>query len=193
MRWDKYLVAITFAVCSCSSNGTKDNICVETTDSTQHKVENVSRLRKRYYSEYMKPALKKELIMEMSISPKYVTKWLDLTLEEALEKAKVENKLIFINCHTTTCTPCRNMEKYIFPQKECGDYFNKKYVCISKYMDKEEGRAINEKYGIQIYPTYLILNTDGTEVCKVLGAVMDAKKFIKKIEAAIAKSNTLNK
>lgn len=194
MRLNKYLVAIAFAICSCNSNVTEDNVCGETADSTrQTKQKSVSRFWRGYHSRYMKPEQQKELMAEMSIDPKYVTKFQDITLEEALEKAKAEGKRVFINCHTETCGPCRMMEKNVFPQKECGDYFNKNYVCISKDMEKGEGSTINDKYGIEIYPTYLILNPDGTEVCKVIGAVKDAKKFIKRIEDTILLSGTQTK
>ncbi len=195
MRLEKYLVAITFAICSCNGNVTEDNICRETIDSTRQTTQKsvVSRFWRGYHSRYMKPELEKELMTEMSIDPRYVTRFYDITLEEALEKAKAEGKRVFINCHTETCGPCRMMEKNVFPRKECGDYFNKNYVCISKDMEKGEGSTINDKYEIEIYPTYLILNSDGTEICKVIGAVKDAKKFIEKIEETIANSNTQNK
>ena len=40
------------------------------------------------------------------------TIFFDLTLEEALKKAKAENKFVLINFHSTYCAPCKKMKKY---------------------------------------------------------------------------------
>ena len=192
MRINKYLVIIAVAMCSCSNQGITEEITERGSDSIKKSTQqSIGRNWRRYYSRYMKPEVKKELIREMSINPKYVTKFQELTLQEALDKAAAEGKKVFINCHTENCGPCRMMEKNIFPRKECGDYFNANFVCISMDLEKGEGVSIRDKYGIQIYPTYLILNPDGTDICQVMGAVNDAKKFINKIqEAIIAKENS---
>ena len=48
----------------------------------------------------------------------------DITFEEALKQAKSENKLVFMDCYTSWCGPCKNMADKVFPQKAAGDYFN---------------------------------------------------------------------
>lgn len=35
------------------------------------------------------------------------------TFEEALAKANKENKLLFVDCYTTWCGPCKQMDKYV--------------------------------------------------------------------------------
>lgn len=60
----------------------------------------------------------------------------ELTLKEACAKAKAENKLVFIDCYTDWCGPCRLMTEEIFPMKEMGDYFNPKYICIKANAEK---------------------------------------------------------
>ena len=47
----------------------------------------------------------------------------DITFEEALKQAKSENKLVFMDCYTSWCGPCKNMADKVFPQKAAGDYF----------------------------------------------------------------------
>ena len=46
------------------------------------------------------------------------------SLKDAKAKAKKENKLIFIDCYTTWCGPCKNMSKKTFVNKEVGEYYN---------------------------------------------------------------------
>ena len=36
-------------------------------------------------------------------------KFEDLTFKEALAKAKAENKLVFMDCYTSWCGPCKKM------------------------------------------------------------------------------------
>ena len=64
-----------------------------------------------------------------------------LSFKEALDKAQAENKLVFVDCYTSWCGPCRNMTEHIFPQEKVGDYFNSKFVCV-KY-DMEKGKGLN--------------------------------------------------
>ena len=40
-----------------------------------------------------------------------------LTLEEALIKAKTENKYVFVDCYTTWCGPCKRMTEFVFPSE----------------------------------------------------------------------------
>ena len=106
----------------------------------------------------------------------------ELTLKEACAKAKAENKLVFIDCYTDWCGPCRLMTEEIFPMKEMGDYFNPKYICIKANAEKgEEGPAIKEKFGIKAYPTFVILNNDGNLIHMFAGGVLGLE-FIDKVE-----------
>ena len=57
------------------------------------------------------------------------------TWEEALQKAKEENKLIFMDCYSTWCGPCAQMVRKIFPIKEVGDFYNKNFICLKRNME----------------------------------------------------------
>ena len=65
------------------------------------------------------------------------TNFRSLTLDEAIQAAKSENKLVFIDFYTTWCGPCKMMMKNVFPQPKVGEYFNNKYVCIKLDAEKE--------------------------------------------------------
>ena len=63
-----------------------------------------------------------------------------------LQQAKQENKLIFVDCYTSWCGPCKQLATEIFPQKIVGDFMNSKFVNVKYDMEKEEGLTFNQKY-----------------------------------------------
>lgn len=113
-------------------------------------------------------------------------KWEQGTFQEALDKAAANKKganLVFLDCYTTWCGPCKNMANNVFPTKEAGDYFNKYFVNIKIDMEKGEGIELAKKYSVSAYPTFLILETTGAEVGRVVGGG-GLNDFIKQIENA---------
>lgn len=82
--------------------------------------------------------------------------------KEALQQAKKEGKMIFMDCYADWCGPCFNMAKNIFTQKEVGDFFNKHFICMKCNMEKgEEGKALQKKFDVVAYPTYLFITNEG--------------------------------
>jgi thioredoxin-related protein len=106
------------------------------------------------------------------------------TFKEALAKAKKENKLVFMDCYTTWCGPCKYLAKTIFPQKEVGDYFNKNFVNVKMDMEKGEGIELCKKYGVSSFPTLLFIDVNGNAVHKLVGG-MPAEDLIKGGKAAL--------
>lgn len=91
-----------------------------------------------------------------------------LSLEEALAKASIEKKLVFIDFYTTWCAPCKTMTKLIFPLPEVGEVYNKEFVNIKLDAEKE-GLKAAKKYNVQSYPTLLFLDSQGNVVFKETG------------------------
>ena len=69
-----------------------------------------------------------------------------IPFQQALDKARAEGKLVFIDCFTQTCAPCKRMARDIFPLKECGDYFNPRFISLAHDMEAGEGVEIAKKY-----------------------------------------------
>ena len=94
-----------------------------------------------------------------------------LSFKEALDKAQAENKLVFVDCYTSWCGPCRNMTEHIFPQEKVGDYFNSKFVCVKYDMEKGEGKELNKRYKANIigFPTLLLIDKKGKVVHQMAG------------------------
>ena len=101
----------------------------------------------------------------------------DSLLSDALAQSKKEGKLVFIDCYTTWCGPCKYLTKDIFPQKEVGDFYNSHFINLSFDMEKGEGLKIRKLYGVRAYPTLLFLNAEGETVHVGIGS-MPAEAFI---------------
>lgn len=116
----------------------------------------------------------------------------DLAFEEALAKAKKENKYVFMDCYTYWCAPCKSMRDNIFPKSKCGDYFNPKFICVEYDFAQPEYKHLGEKYGITAYPTYLILRPDGTVYHKIVGGKGTAEEFIEMVKRGMNKKYSLS-
>ena len=63
----------------------------------------------------------------------------DLTFGQALEQARTENKLVFMDCYTSWCGPCKNMLKNVFTLPEAGEFMYAHFVCVKYDMEQGEG------------------------------------------------------
>ena len=119
------------------------------------------------------------------------TNFQNLVLDKALDKAKGEGKMVFVDCYTSWCGPCKMMAEEILPLKEVGEYMNEKFVCVKYDMEKWEGPEIAKKYGVSSYPTFLLLNTDGSLKDRVVGASFSGEEFVYKMKLAIGDISTV--
>lgn len=119
------------------------------------------------------------------------TNFEDLTLDEALAKAKSENKMVFLDAYTSWCGPCAFMANTIFPQKEMGDFMTPLFVCVKKDMEEGEGVEIAKRYGISAYPTFLLLTPDGKVRHKLVGGSETAAKFIERVKRGLNEETAL--
>lgn len=111
-------------------------------------------------------------------------KWEQGTLQQAIDKAAKEKKLVFVDCYAVWCGPCKQMSNVEFKKPEAGAYFNKNFVNIAIDMEKGEGVEIAKKYGIKAYPTFLVIDGSG----KLLGTIVggdEIKDFIPKVKAVV--------
>ena len=97
------------------------------------------------------------------------------TWEEALEQAKQEEKLLFVDAYTTWCGPCKKMSSTVFPQQEVGDYYNENFISIKLDMEKENGMRFGLKYPVSAYPTMFYIAGDG-EVVHVVAVAREADR-----------------
>ncbi len=97
----------------------------------------------------------------------------ELTWTQIKEKAKKENKYIFLDGFTTWCAPCKIMANNISPQPAVADFFNYNFFNVKVQFDVakndneevkscyKDAKIIQYTYKVNGYPTYLFFNPQG--------------------------------
>jgi thioredoxin-related protein len=120
----------------------------------------------------------------------------NLSWQQIQAKAKAEHKMIFMDCFTTWCGPCRYMSSTIFPQKVVADLMNEKFINVKVQLDTTDadneavkswyqtGHDLAAKYDIRAYPTYLFFDENGKAVQRLVGSTQTGEEFVKRVNTA---------
>lgn len=112
------------------------------------------------------------------------------------EKAKLENKFIFIDCYATWCGPCKAMEKNVYPMPEVGRFMNDNFISIKVQMDRTEydneevkkwyadAKMIDSIFSVKVLPTFIYFSPEGIPLHKAVG-YRNIREFIKESENAL--------
>src|SRR5574343_1372641 len=73
------------------------------------------------------------------------------TWEEALQKAKAEKKLIFLDAYASWCGPCKMMKRRTFSDPKVGEQFNKYFISVAIDMEQGEGPELARKFQVDSY------------------------------------------
>lgn len=75
---------------------------------------------------------------------------------------------------------CRRLTREVYPNEEFIK-FSRNQVFMRVFQDQDpEGARLARKFRIEGVPTILVLNSDGEEVDRILGA-MDVQEYIKEL------------
>lgn len=122
------------------------------------------------------------LLAAVSLMPAMAqTDFRHITYDEALQAAKSEGKLVFIDFYTQWCGPCKRMASKVFPSQEVGDYMNANFVCIKIDAEAEEGTALAKQFEVKAYPTFVVVTPEGKATGSFAG-YKEGSDFIAKIE-----------
>ncbi|MEG0517833.1 MAG: thioredoxin family protein [Bacteroidales bacterium] len=116
-------------------------------------------------------------------------KWEEGTFAQALAKANKQNKQIFLDCYTSWCGPCKHMANNVFTLPEAGKFFNSTFVNVKIDMEKGEGIDLCKKLGVKAFPTFLVLDSQGNEVGRIVGGA-ELQEFIGKVKIAMSVENS---
>lgn len=110
------------------------------------------------------------------------------TWTEALEKAKQEEKIIFVDAFASWCGPCKRMASQTFPDPDAGSFFNANFINMKIDMEKPENEEFAGKYPVSSYPTLMFIDATGKVVLKDVGA-KNVEQLIQTGQKALGKSD----
>ena len=86
-----------------------------------------------------------------------------------LQKAKTQNKVIFVDAYTTWCGPCKTMAKEVFTDSTVAKLYNDHFINTQIDAERGEGTTFARKYRIRAYPSLLFIDGDGEVVHRATG------------------------
>lgn len=92
--------------------------------------------------------------------------WLD-NLDDALKQAESEKKLVLVDFTATWCGWCTKLKEEVFSKDEFTQYVADKFVLVA--IDADKNKELVDKYGVQGFPTIMVLDGEGKEVHKIVG------------------------
>lgn len=92
-------------------------------------------------------------------------------LSQILDEAKGTKKLIYLDISASWCVPCQIMKRDVYANIDLALWFNQN--CISHLVDveKEEGPDLGTIFGVNKFPTMLILDEKGRVIARNEGAL----------------------
>ena len=92
--------------------------------------------------------------------------------KQIVKKAKKEKKLIFVDCYTSWCGPCKMLANNVFTKDEVADYFNQTFVNAKYDMEKDEdGIILKTQFGVKAFPTLVFVDPATQQVVhRMVGA-----------------------
>ena len=110
------------------------------------------------------------------------------TWAEAQEKAKAEEKLIFVDAYAAWCGPCKRMAASVVPQEKVGSFFNANFINLKIDMEKADNAEFAAKYPVSAYPTLMFLDATGKIVQKAVGA-KDADQLLEFAQKVLGRTD----
>ncbi len=107
---------------------------------------------------------------------------------EITSKAKKAKKLIFIDCYTSWCGPCKRLASEIFTLSDVGSFFNSHFVNYKVDMEKGEGVTLQKLFHVGAYPTLLWVDYKGNIIHRILGFTK-AENLLSQAGAALKGGN----
>jgi protein disulfide-isomerase len=116
----------------------------------------------------------------------------------ALAQAKKEGKLALVDfTGSDWCGWCIKLDKEVFSQKEFKEYAKDNLILLSldfpheKHQTskiKKQNEALQKKFGIEGFPTVLLLDADGNKIGETGYQEGGAAKYVEHLKALLAKA-----
>src|SRR5689334_1945683 len=105
----------------------------------------------------------------------------DLIWENAIQKARKENKFLFVDCYATWCGPCKIMDKYVYTDDTIATFVKDNFIAIKLQFDSSKtdndevkkwyatARMMEKSYSVKEFPSFLFFSPGGELVNRDAG------------------------
>jgi len=103
-------------------------------------------------------------------------------LAAAQKRAKAEKKMLFVDVWAEWCGPCQYLKNKVFPTPEAQKALVA-YIPVSLMTQAKDGTPnpantkVAERFKVEAFPTMLILDAEGKEVRRQVGAFRTGTEF----------------
>ena len=106
------------------------------------------------------------LLISINLQSQTQLNFANMSLQQALDRAKVEDKMVFIDSYASYCLPCKQMEVE-FKNTALIDYFNKNFINVKIDMEGPYGDEFKNGFQIVFLPTLLFVDYNGKQHTKI--------------------------
>jgi len=93
-----------------------------------------------------------------------------LSLDEAQISARSSNRPVFLDIYAEWCPPCKQMDRFVFPDDSVHDLLTRKFTLAKINLDDPVwGDSVKKRFQVRAIPTYIVLSPSGRELKRHVG------------------------
>lgn len=113
--------------------------------------------------------------------------------KEIVQKAKEQKKMVFVDCYTSWCGPCKMLARDVFTKDEVADYFNEHFICAKFDMEKDsDGVMLRKQFEVKAFPTLVFVDPSTGDIVHRMVGGCSPERLIDGAKQASDPDNNLN-
>ncbi|TNE44343.1 MAG: DUF255 domain-containing protein [Deltaproteobacteria bacterium] len=93
--------------------------------------------------------------------------WASLNFTQALQQAKENKRLLFVDMYATWCFPCKKYDRMVFSRTKVATYVHQHFVPLRRNGYRGEGNYLRRRYNCVTFPCLLVIDSEGNEVERI--------------------------
>lgn len=85
-------------------------------------------------------------------------------LQAAVTSSRAAGKPVLLVFSATWCAPCQEMKRSVWSRDDVADLVHTSYLPVHLDVDSESGKTAGRQYAVDVVPTVLVLDADGTAI-----------------------------